>query len=205
MSVVEGGPVSTNLVQRVQNILLKPKEEWPVIEAEAATTQGLYTGYACILAAIPAVAGFLGQFLITHSLIGGVVTAVLGYVLGLAMVFVLSIIINALATSFDATPNPTQALKLAIYSNTAGWVAGVATIIPILGGLVAFVGACYGCYLLYLGIGPLMKAPADKAVGYTVVSIIAYVLLVAIVAWITVAVVAMVVASAAITAGAMMH
>lgn len=205
MSVVEGGPTTTNLMQRVQNILLKPKEEWLVIDGEAATPQGLMTGYACILAAIPAVAGFLGQFLILHSLIAGAVFAVLNYVLSLAAVYVLSIIINALASSFDATANPIQALKAAVYANTAAWVAGVATVIPVLGGLVAFAGACYGCYLLYLGIGTLMKAPADKAVGYTVVSIIAYIILVGIAAWITILVVGMMVASAAITAGAMLH
>jgi hypothetical protein len=41
---------------------------------------------------------------------------------------------------------------------------------------VAFVGALYSLYLLYLGLMRVMKSPQDKAVGYTVV-----VLLVAIV------------------------
>ncbi|HEX7758028.1 MAG TPA: Yip1 family protein [Caulobacteraceae bacterium] len=205
MSVVEGGPTATNMIQRIQNILLKPKDEWVVIDGEAATPQSLMVGYACILAAIPAVAGFLGQFLFTHSLVGGLIFAVLGYVLSLAAVFVESIIINALASSFDATANPTQALKAAVYANTAAWVAGVAGVIPILGGLVALAGFAYSCYLLYLGLGVVMKAPADKSVGYTAVSIIAYIVLFGVAFWITAAVVAMVVASAAITAGAMLH
>ncbi len=205
MSVVEGGPTTSNLVQRVQNILLKPAVEWAVIDGEPATSQGLMTGYACILAAIPAVAGFLGQFLFTHSLIGGAIFAVLGYVLSLVAVYVESIIINALAPSFGATANPTQALKAAVYANTAAWVAGVAGIIPILGGLVALAGFAYSCYLLYLGLGVVMKAPADKSVGYTVVSIVAYIVLFGVAFWITAAVVAMFVASAAITAGAMLH
>ena len=205
MSVVEGGPATSNLVQRVQNILLKPAAEWAVIDGEPATPQGLMTGYACILAAIPAVAGFLGQFLFTHSLIGGAIFAVLGYVLSLVAVYVESIIINALAPSFGATANPTQALKAAVYANTAAWVAGVANIIPILGGLIALVGFAYSCYLLYLGLGVVMKGPADKLVGYTVVSIVAYIVLFGVAFWITAAVVAMFVASAAITAGAMLH
>ena len=205
MSVVEGGPTTSNLVQRVQNILLKPAAEWAVIDGEPATPQGLMTGYACILAAIPAVAGFLGQFLFTHSLIGGAIFAVLGYVLSLVAVYVESIIINALAPSFGATANPTQALKAAVYANTAAWVAGVANIIPILGGLIALAGFAYSCYLLYLGLGVVMKTPADKSVGYTVVSIVAYIVLFGVAFWITAAVVAMFVASAAITAGAMMH
>src|SRR5437870_12481426 len=69
MSVVEGGPSSAGLVARVQNILLKPKEEWAVIDKEAATVQGLFTGYAMLLAAIPAVASVIGQFLLLHNTI----------------------------------------------------------------------------------------------------------------------------------------
>ena len=41
-----------SLVSRVQNMLLKPKAEWGVIDAEPATVQGIYTSYVMILAAI---------------------------------------------------------------------------------------------------------------------------------------------------------
>ena len=51
MAVVEG-PRSASLISRVQNILMKPAAEWDVIDGEAATIPGLFTGYACILAAI---------------------------------------------------------------------------------------------------------------------------------------------------------
>ena len=49
-----------NLIQRVQDILLKPKQTWPVIAQESADTASIYTGYVVILAAIPAIAGFIG-------------------------------------------------------------------------------------------------------------------------------------------------
>src|SRR4030042_963604 len=49
-----------NLVARVQAILLKPKEEWVKIKDEPTTIQQLFVPYAVILAAIPAVAQFLG-------------------------------------------------------------------------------------------------------------------------------------------------
>ncbi len=44
----------TNLVQRVINILTKPKEEWLVIANEQPNTMKLVGGYALILALIPA-------------------------------------------------------------------------------------------------------------------------------------------------------
>lgn len=203
MSVIEGGPSTAGLVQRVQNILLRPKDEWVVIDGEAATPQSLLTGYAGILAAIPAVAGFLGNFLMSHSLFGSAAYAVLTYALSLVAVYVLSIIINTLASSFDGTPNPTQALKAAVYANTAYWVAGVALVIPYLGKLISFAGACYSAYLLYLGIATLMKPPTDKAVGYTVVSVVAYIILIGIALWVTTIVALMFVASAFVAAGAM--
>ena len=38
--------------------------------------------------------------------------------------------------------------------------------------LLAAIGGIYSLYLLYLGLPMLMKAPADKAVGYTAVVVI---------------------------------
>ena len=50
-----------SIVDRVKNILLQPAREWEVIEGEAETIGGLYRRYIIPLAAIPAVAGLIGQ------------------------------------------------------------------------------------------------------------------------------------------------
>ena len=73
MSVV-GGSASTGLIARVQNILMKPAAEWDVIDGEPATVGGLYTGYACILAAIPAIASVIGSFFLLEWLGSGLET-----------------------------------------------------------------------------------------------------------------------------------
>src|SRR5690606_36347279 len=100
---------SNALIARVKGILLAPKAEWPVIAGEPATVKGLYTGYAMILAAIPAVFGFIKGSLIGHSLFGVTVTTpvaaglagmVLGYVLSLVVLYVVALVINALAPGF---------------------------------------------------------------------------------------------------------
>ena len=170
MSVV-GGSASTGLVARVQNILMKPAAEWDVIDGEPATVGGLYMGYACILAAIPSVATLIQMSLFLHNPILGVVIAVLSYVSSLIAVFVMALIIDALAPSFGAQKSQIQALKLTVYSYTASWVAGILNIVPILGILAGLAGL-YGLYILYLGLPKLMKSPADKTVGYFVVSIV---------------------------------
>ncbi|HUO12913.1 MAG TPA: Yip1 family protein [Caulobacteraceae bacterium] len=173
MTAIEG-PGSAGLVTRVQNILMHPAAEWDVIAGESASVPGLYTGYICILAAIPAIAGVLGNLLLSHWLIiPALIGAVVGYALALVGVFVVAFIVDALATSFGAEKNQVQALKLVAYSYTASWVAGVFLIIPFLGGLLAAIGGLYSLYLMYLGLPKLMKAPADKTVGYFVVTLLA--------------------------------
>ena len=49
-----------SLIQRVQRILFQPVQTWPVIAGEPATTASIYTRYVMILAAIPALASFIG-------------------------------------------------------------------------------------------------------------------------------------------------
>ena len=67
------GRGTMNLVERLKGILLAPKAEWPKIAAEPMTTQGIYTGWVMILAAIGPLAMLLGfgslGFAITHYVI----------------------------------------------------------------------------------------------------------------------------------------
>lgn len=196
MSVVDGGSAGTGLVARVKGILLTPSAEWEKIEQEPATVGGLFTGYVCILAAIPALAGLIGGqvfglggfgFSYKPSLPAALTMAVMGYVGSLVMTFVLGLVIDALAPSFGAEKNRIQALKVAAYSCTAGWVAGVFQIIPALG-IIAALGALYGCWLLYLGLPKLMKAPADKAAGYAIVTILVAIVAAVVIGLVTTAV-----------------
>jgi hypothetical protein len=175
-----------NLVERVKRILLTPRTEWEVIDAEPATTAGLYTGYIMPLAAIGPIAQFIGFSLIGMRIpfgggvyrtpIGsGIAGVIVGYVLTLVGVYVLALIIDGLAPSFDGTKSQIQALKVAAYSATAGWLAGIFAIVPTLA-ILSILGF-YSLYLLYLGLPVLMKAPKEKALGYTVVVIVAAVVL----------------------------
>lgn len=170
-----------DIVQRAKNICLTPKTEWPVIAAEPADTGALLGGYAAPLAAIGAVAGFIGGAIVGTTLpfighyrtpiVSALVAAVLMFGLALVGVFVLSLIIDALAPTFGGQKNSGQALKVAVYSYTPAWIAGVLQIVPVLGVLGIF-AALYGIYLLYLGLPRLMKSPEDKSIPYTVVVLV---------------------------------
>jgi hypothetical protein len=173
------------LVDRVKNILLKPKAEWEVIDAEPATVADLYKGYIIPLAAIGPVAQAVGSSVFGYTVpflgsyrvpVGSAITgAVVTYVLTLVGVYVLALIIDALAPTFNGTKNQIQALKVAAYSSTASWVAGIFGLIP--GVRFLTILGLYSLYLLYLGLPVLMKSPKEKALGYTVVVIIAAIVL----------------------------
>jgi len=168
-----------NLIERVSAILLKPQQTWPVVEAEPATVAGLYKNYIALLACIPAVAGFIGLSLVGVSsivtfrvpFVTGLVNMVVGYVLSLAMVYVLALIVNALAPKFGGQPNSINALKLVGYGLTAGFVGGIFSIVPALSAL-GILAAFYTIYLIYNGIPVLMKCPPERALAYTAVVIV---------------------------------
>ncbi len=176
-------PVSTAttvpLLRRATDILLRPRATWATIDGEQATTASLFIPYVLVLAAIGPVASLLGGQIFGYGAFGfnyrpglvpAVTSALLSYGLTLAGVFVLALVINALATSFGATKSHIQSLKTAVYAATAGWIAGIFGIVPSLA-ILGILGL-YSCYLLYLGLKQVMKAPDDKAVGYTIVVIV---------------------------------
>ena len=169
-----------NLVERTKNILMTPKTEWEVIKNEAASVGELFTKYAMILAAIPVIATFIGQSLIGVNLgflgsykipvTNGLIYAVVYYILSLAGIYVVALIIDALAPSFGSTKNMIASLKVAVYSYTAAWIAGIFAIIPVLG-ILGILGL-YSLYLMYLGLKIVKDTPQDKLAGYLIVVII---------------------------------
>jgi Yip1-like protein len=166
-----------NLLTRVKNLMAQPRAEWQAIDAEPHTVQDLYTGYVMILSAIPAVCGFVGLSLVGIGAFGatyrvpvglGVVHMAVSYLLSLGFVYLVALVIDALAPSFGSQKNFIQALKVSAYSPTPYWVASVLTIIPSLW-IITVLVALYSLYQLFTGLPIAMKTPADKAVPYIVV------------------------------------
>jgi hypothetical protein len=118
---------------------------------------------------------FVGTFRVDMAT--GLKWLVLMYALGLVGVYLWSLVINVLAPTFGGQKDSVQALKTAAYAATAAWVGGVAQLIPWFGWLIGLAAAIYSIYLLYLGLPHTMKAPADRAGGYTAVAIIVAIVL----------------------------
>ncbi len=164
-----------SIVDRVKNILLSPKTEWPTIAGEAASTQSLYTGYIMILAAIGPIAMLL------RSVGLGVTGAIVAYIVALAAPYIMALIVDVLAPTFGGEKNFMQSLKLTAYSYTAVWLAGVLHLLGALGGVLELLAAVYTLYTFFLGVPVMKKCPQEKALAYTLVVVVCGIVLAAVV------------------------
>ena len=187
MNLVEPGSPGANLFARAGAILTKPQETWDVINAESTAIPDIYKTYVAPLAAIPAVCGAVGVLSlggihifgvhVRPSLPGVIGEMVVGYVLALVEVYVLALVIDELAPYFGAARSRTQAFKLAAYSGTAWWVAGIFRLLPDLAWLFGLLGGLYSLYLMYLGLPKLMMVEGERTTPYLAVSLVVTVLL----------------------------
>jgi hypothetical protein len=159
------------LIGRVQRLLLSPAAEWDKIDTEGADVAGIYQSYILPLAGLSALAGFIGMSIVgvagfRIAFLSGLIQAVISLGLACALVYVMALIINALAPQFGAKEEFGQAFKVAAYAPTASWIGGLFMIIPALW-FMALIGGLYSLYLLFVGLPKLMKPAADKSLIYT--------------------------------------
>jgi hypothetical protein len=164
-----------NLVERIKGILLQPKSEWSKIDSEPGDAGYLLSNYVAILAAIAPICTFIGTSIIgvggVRISIGlGLFRAVVVYVLTLIGFFLVGYIIDFLAGTFGARKNLASAMKVSAYAPTAAWLAGAFNILPALS-FLSILGL-YSLYLLYTGLGALMRPAANNALIYTIAVII---------------------------------
>lgn len=164
-----------NLIQRAKNILTTPKTEWDVVATESATMGSLLTSYVIPMALIPTAATFLRGLIWTSIFVGSkyyIYSAIITFVSAIVSYVVTTYAVDLLATNFKSEKNLNKSAQLVAYSSTASWVAGILTIIPVLGWLAAIAGWGYSVYLMYLGTGPVKKTPEDQRIVYVIIIIV---------------------------------
>lgn len=172
--------IAQGVLDRALGMLLKPGETWQTVDGEGGSIPSIYLGYLVFLAAIPAVAGFIGYSLVGMGAFGfsvrvpivqGLVGMVVGYAMSLTMVFVMALVANALAPRFGGQAQLLKAFQLIAYGATAGWLGGVFSALPSLA-MLGVLAALYSVYLIYRGVPVLMRVPQARAVGYTAALIV---------------------------------
>lgn len=167
------------MLVRVKNLLLSPSIEWQVIATEPSSSWEIYSSYVAPLAVIGAIAtfisssvigigaGFLGNY---RAPIGaGLYHALVWYLLSLVSVYLLALMVNALAPIFGGQRDALRALKVIAYSYTPAWIGSALYLVPAVGAIAGILAGLYGAYLLYVGLPVLMRCPQGKAIGYAMV------------------------------------
>lgn len=170
--------LNTSLVERIKGILLQPKLEWPVIEAEHATVDSLFRRYALPLAAIGPLANLVHEVIDDGPSATLLLYTAITYGLNLLVAYILGIVIDGVAHNFGAEKNMLQSMKVAVYSLTPFWLLGIVNLLsPGFAAFLTLTLGFYGAYLVYTGVKALKKVPDDKQLSYTVAASIIWVLL----------------------------
>ncbi|CAN5463155.1 hypothetical protein BH10PSE17_BH10PSE17_27540 [soil metagenome] len=170
---------ASGFIARVMGISLKPKLEWPIIDAETTPTNTVLFGYVAPLALLMAVMSFIHLSVIGISvpflglmrtpILSGVFSSVVSMVMTFIGVLIVAALIDVFAPTFGGQKNMRQSIRTAAYAFTPAWIASVAMIVPWLGTLIRLVAACYAIYVLALGLPVMMRVAKEKAAGYTAV------------------------------------
>jgi Yip1-like protein len=162
-------------VPRVINILIDPFAEWARIEQEpGGDPVMLLIRYVAPLALVPAVFGFVGACIIGIVVPGKgemrapifdcLAAALFGYAASFAVVLLLGLVADIAAPLFAGRRNFAGALKLAVYSYTPVWLAGIFLLLPGLRFLMLL--GFYGVYVLIAGVAPMTKTPRQNLLAF---------------------------------------
>ncbi len=176
-----------DVYERAKAMVLSPSSEWLSIEPESGDAGYLFTNYAAFVAAIPPICEFLrhGVFgaagrhfrhLHPHGFFSSLFGGIVHYLVTFIVLYVMAVVIDGLAPTFSAPKNPQNAMKLAVYSMTPVWLAGVFALIPGLG-FLRLLAVIYAVYLLWLGLPILMRCPSDKTGPYALAILVCAIIL----------------------------
>lgn len=169
-----------DIAERAKRIILSPKSEWAAIAAEPITMREIYLNYVVYLAAIPAVASFLGNWLfgipsrgsegVVHAtFLGGLWRALLQYGLGLPLIFLVAIAISRLSPTFEGKADDLRAFKLVAFSYTPIWLSEAFGLVPGLRWLDVL--GLYAVYLFYVGVARLTRSKEEYADVFTAAAV----------------------------------
>jgi len=163
------------IFQHVTGLLTHPAHEWERIREERCTIGRCYCSHVLILAAIPAISGYIGttQFgwsigsrdpvmLTTES---ALTIAILSYITMLVAVFSVGKMIHWMAHTYGSEPSLPTCIALAAYTATPLFLIGFMQLYPVLwlNFIVGLPALAYTVYLLYTGLPIMMQVSKDRA------------------------------------------
>ena len=159
----------------IAGILKDPKNEWALIEEEHYSAKTVFLTQISILAAIPAIALYIGVTQVGWSVAGqepvrlasssALGSAVLFYFAMWGAVAFIAACMHWMEKTYGGEVLLDECLVLTTVTATPLFLSGISFLLPILWLNVAVAGAAlvYSVYLLYSGTSRVMKIDEDRA------------------------------------------
>jgi hypothetical protein len=169
------------IMDRAKLVMTNPTGCWDSIAAEQTSVKDLYVKYAAPLAAIPAICGFIGLAIIGVQVpilgswrapfVGQLLASLVEFGASLAMMYVGALVLQQVSPKMGGSKDLVNALKLMVYSSTPVWLAGVLSLVPLLG-ILGILFSIFGIYLFYSGCAKVLALPEDAKLKFTVVAML---------------------------------
>jgi len=158
------------IFDRVKGILLKPNETWDEIKVEQTNEPEIFREFMVYVAAVPAIAGFLGSLFSGDNFFTSLFWAILFYIFSIVGVWASARVLVFLAPNFKCEQDKIQFIKLTSASFTPILVACVFFLIPPIYGLSVF--GIYGFYIFWIGFPRLVDCPEEDKFNFAVIGVI---------------------------------
>jgi hypothetical protein len=158
------------VIHRVKKIMFQSHHAWDEIRSESLQEREIFLNYLIYVAAVPAVAGFLGSLFVKENFFRSLIWAFLFFGLSLGGVRVAAKVLNFWAPNFKAEHDYLSMLKLMAYSFTPIFLACIFFIIP----PVHFfsVLGIFGFYTFWIGLPKLIPCPPQELFNFRFIGVI---------------------------------
>ncbi len=161
------------IINRIKNIIIQPQKAWVVIDRDKSSFNTVIKRYALPLIILSSLAEFVNVGLMQKGffLIDGFLYAIINFASYYLGMYLTAITVSYIAPSFLAINDKDTCFKLIIYSTTPIYL--ISTVTNLFISLVILnIIYIYPIYLLWLGLGTLLKTPEKTKMGFIVIILI---------------------------------
>jgi hypothetical protein len=166
-------------IQHIVGLFTDPVRQWEKIRDQLKSPEGGSVAHVFLLAAIPAVSGYIGTTQVGWRIGVGepiritgdsaFAIAIIYYIALLVGIFSIGWVIHLLGKAYEVEKSLSLCIALAAYAATPLFLIGLMQVYPVLwlNMLLGLPALAYTVYLLYSGLPIMMEIPPEKGFLYS--------------------------------------
>lgn len=176
-----GAPSRTGIAETFRDAIALVRNPRAFMELRADIAPSLRStivGYVAVLALIPVASTLIGDLLFVSATSSAyahfVESLVLAYVFDIVSVAIVGLTLWRLAPRFASIADPNKAMMLVSYVYTPVFLVAIVNVVSLFAGILVLafllLGSLYGLYILYVGLGIVLRAPASRVFACVIVT-----------------------------------